>query len=307
MVSRMNMLQARTAEATNIFSLTSGSSLQTVSVVLDTDVDKWKKLEKLMGQELSKWWEATALEKYRETKMVPRGLRIYTVPTYGSPNPRLLKDWTCNSEACSMGMMNILIQYAWEEHPELLKQIEAIKDELTKNTPSGEFSTKMTEMETRLKKKEDEIKVRKQRKFLRDQRDYASGRILTFHKKYDHLYSPENKNAMDTLQTTNGTEGIMELPSVSSISESDVSDSDTSRVAAEQNVKSNINFLEDFRVLTEFRNRQARSRGNEGRGPEGRGRGRRRGRGRGGSGEAGKAGNTQTSVGMEMRLRKNKP
>ena len=72
MVTRMDMLQARTVEATTIFSLSPQPPLQITVTARDNSEDKWKQLEKLMGQELSKWWEATALEKYRDTKMVPR-------------------------------------------------------------------------------------------------------------------------------------------------------------------------------------------------------------------------------------------
>ena len=86
-------------------------------------------LDKLMEREVSKWWEITTLEQYMECKRVPSGLRIFTVPTYDKQNPLLLKAWTANSEQCSLGMMQILIKFGWEEHQELVKVLGALKAE----------------------------------------------------------------------------------------------------------------------------------------------------------------------------------
>mgnify|MGYP002805180685 CR=1 FL=1 len=52
----------------------------------NTTAISWKqkcsKLERLMEKEVSKWWELTTLTCYIEVNRVPRGLRIFTIPTY---------------------------------------------------------------------------------------------------------------------------------------------------------------------------------------------------------------------------------
>ena len=96
MAARQTTMQLRTVDTINLISASARPVSELAPKTSNTPVEKWRQLEKLMGKELTKWWEATALEKYIEAKRFPRGLRIYTVPTYDSPNPRLLKDWTLN-------------------------------------------------------------------------------------------------------------------------------------------------------------------------------------------------------------------
>ena len=94
-----------------------------------------------------------------------------------------------------MGMMQILIKFGWEEHQESVKELEALKEELASSTSKEDIKTKFQEIEGRVAKVEKEIKARKQHKFLWDEIDYDSGRILTFHKRYDHLYKKGNNGA----------------------------------------------------------------------------------------------------------------
>ena len=87
MVARQTLMQIRAADAANVFSDSATPVSEVVLKSSNTQGDKWRHLEKQMGKELAKWSEATALEKDIEAKRVPRGHRIYTVPTYDTLNP----------------------------------------------------------------------------------------------------------------------------------------------------------------------------------------------------------------------------
>ncbi|KAJ1092618.1 hypothetical protein NDU88_005728 [Pleurodeles waltl] len=50
------------------------------------------------------------------------------------------------------------------------------------------FDEYMKGLEKKLCKLEEEITGKKQRKYIRDFKDYQAGRILTFQRKYDHMY-----------------------------------------------------------------------------------------------------------------------
>ena len=67
------------------------------SVQGGTNVTNWRYkcqlLEKLMFKEVSKWWEMTTLSQYVKVNRVPRGLCIFTIPTYETPYPGLLEEW----------------------------------------------------------------------------------------------------------------------------------------------------------------------------------------------------------------------
>ena len=60
MATRREVLQLRTAEAINVF-VDNPTNTVALPIAQNISVDKWRKLEKLMNKETSKWWEATAL------------------------------------------------------------------------------------------------------------------------------------------------------------------------------------------------------------------------------------------------------
>ena len=85
----------RQAAANMIFnkeSLPSNGETVTGTPIDLTLTQQYNKLEKLYKQEMSKWWEATSLQQYLDCGRVPRGLRIFTTPTYEKPNPRMFCD-----------------------------------------------------------------------------------------------------------------------------------------------------------------------------------------------------------------------
>ena len=106
----MSSDQLRQAAADALF-----DEIQAVSDVTATSSNDivsgitWKnncwKLEKLKEKELRKWWEATSLQKYVDVGRIPRGLRIFTVPSYENPDPLMLKLWREHTHKSSVGML----------------------------------------------------------------------------------------------------------------------------------------------------------------------------------------------------------
>lgn len=68
------------------------------------------KLKHLYECEIRKWWEATSLQNYIEVQRIPRGLRIYTIPAYENPDPKLLDEWAAYTTEMSVGMLKILFK-----------------------------------------------------------------------------------------------------------------------------------------------------------------------------------------------------
>ena len=229
--------------------------------------------KKIHKQEQSKWWEAVSLQKYLEVGRVPRGLRIFTTPTYENPNPAMLQKWSENSSKCTTGMLEILVEFAWVDRKTLLSEIDTLTEEIKSMDSSNNFEEFYSKMEKRLEKIEEEIKTKKQRKFLRDLNDYQTGRILTFAKKYDHLYEETGKSHTGTTgDQDKDKEKNKDSIILDSGSESDISIETPSTSNMSNSIRT-INFLEDYRVLNRGRT--------EGRGEgsfhRGRGRGGRRG------------------------------
>ncbi|KAJ1129499.1 hypothetical protein NDU88_007867 [Pleurodeles waltl] len=239
----------------------------------------YDKLEKLMRKELSKWWEIESLQQYIEVERVPRGLSIYTIPSYEDPEPELLEEWAENSKISSLNMMKILIKYASKDRENIIEEIEKTTKLILTLVSQSTFDEVKDNLDKKLSKFEEEFTVKKQRKFIRDFKDYQSGRILTFHHKYEHMYSEGYKDLI--LSGDIGRSGI----NLGLTEESDVSDvsdknlSDAPEITAEKNrdVDNSIsrsNFLKQFRLLNQGRTEQRKDFQPRGRGQGQRGRGR---------------------------------
>lgn len=157
----------------------------------------WDELWKTLKREQIKWWEATALMKYVECERIPRGLRIFIVPTLQDPDPELIERWMENNHVCSMNMLRMLITSAEKESKRLLEESEKITKTLQEMYPKEEFENEMNKMNKKLERIEEDIKLKKLSKFQRDERDYKAGRILTFGKKYDQSYADKTNDVSE--------------------------------------------------------------------------------------------------------------
>lgn len=79
-------------------------------------------------------------------------------------------------------MLGLLSKYAAMELEQVTKDMQGMLD---KHPQQEDIQNFYKEMEGRLTKYEEEIKTKKKWKFTRDKIDYASGRILTFGRKYE--------------------------------------------------------------------------------------------------------------------------
>ncbi|KAJ1215732.1 hypothetical protein NDU88_003340 [Pleurodeles waltl] len=178
----------------------------------------YDKLEKLMRRELSKWWGIVSLQQYIDAERVPRGLCIYTIPSYEDTDPDLLEEWAENAKVSSLNMMRILIKYASKERVKILEEIEQTTKEILTTVTQAYFDELKANLDKKLIKYKEDITAKKQRTFLRDFKDYQSGRILTFYRKYDYMYSEDYKDPVP--EAASGASGA----NVHESEESDVSD-----------------------------------------------------------------------------------
>ncbi|KAJ1101388.1 hypothetical protein NDU88_006456 [Pleurodeles waltl] len=124
-----------------------------------------EKMEKLLRKEISKWWEIESLQKYIDVERVPRGLRIYTIPTYEDPDPDMLEEWAKNSKNSSLNMMKILIKYAIKDRKKILEEIEKVSTEIVSLTSEDAMEEFKKNLEKKLSSFEADIMSKKQRKF----------------------------------------------------------------------------------------------------------------------------------------------
>ncbi|XP_078507084.1 uncharacterized protein LOC144767537 [Lissotriton helveticus] len=258
-------------------------------------------LEKLYKKELFKWWEAESLSRYIEVKRVPRGLRIFTIPTYEDPDPDMINEWSDNTSSCSMIMMKILVKYALKDRAKLLKDIEDLLAEIEPLMAKEALEEHLKKLNVKMEKLEEEITAKKQRKFIKDFKDYHSGRTLTFQKKYDHLFDKKTGMALAGQPKSGPSAEAVE----SDVSDGNLSDASTSGITQEpsMNVNKKVNFLTQFQMMSQNRTDTFQGEGGKQRG---RGRGSRGGTGGTNKQKRGGSNATQAPMGMATRSKNSK-
>ncbi|KAJ1081668.1 hypothetical protein NDU88_001846 [Pleurodeles waltl] len=136
----------------------------------------------------------------------------------------------------------------------------------------------MEEFKNNLEKKlssfEEDVMSKKQRKFIRDFKDYQSCRILTFHRKYDHMVMENEKEPVIANNNKDFTSEVEES-NVLDGTQTDVSDSHLEKGAVVDKNLNKSNFFKQFRLLNQGRTDQRKEVfPQRGRGRDTRGRGR---------------------------------
>ena len=108
---------------------------------------------------MPKWWEATSLQKYLDCNQVPRGLRIFTTPTFANPNPAMLEQWTENSARCTTGMLEILVKFAWSDRQQIVSEIDLLMTDIKCQDTEANLNDFIEKMEKWLEKIEEDIKT----------------------------------------------------------------------------------------------------------------------------------------------------
>ncbi|KAJ1082733.1 hypothetical protein NDU88_002898 [Pleurodeles waltl] len=208
---------------------------------------KFIKLERLTKQELARWWDATTLKRYIELKQVPRGLRVIIFPSFDDLDPDLLGEWEHLISSTSFGMMNILIKHAERKREKLLLEISSLEDQIKSLDLPEATAKNYSILRDTLNDYQLYIKDKKLKKIIRDENDYANGRIYTFARRFDQV----NKDRTDKGSNTNLSDVSIPSSSISDTSNVSGSSSDPATGGSVVNVStSNVSkpspFLEEL-------------------------------------------------------------
>ncbi|XP_044139139.1 uncharacterized protein LOC122929581 [Bufo gargarizans] len=159
--------------STVLAQVTSSSDfLQTPAVELQ-ERDLERETKKLQNFEL----HSVTLAEYLKTKMIPRGLRIRTRPTFFKDNPEYCTKFEQILNKCSIDIMTLTLMYIHSAMTELKIKIRAIESQLLDLLSKDEYNSLQEKVATILLERRKEIEFNKKKKFLRDTEDYKSNRI----------------------------------------------------------------------------------------------------------------------------------
>ncbi|MEE6469807.1 hypothetical protein FKM82_023606 [Ascaphus truei] len=168
------------------------SHIQAPQLVIAGGRDNIKLLNALMRKRARVWWNKTALERYLDHKLIPRGLRIKTFPAFQFSDPNHKVRWEGVLNQCSFELMSILIEHDSNTFKEVTLEIE----EIYKNLDPTDLQLVKT-IEEDIVKYEIEITDIKKVKFNRDSVDYQTDRVYNWQHGKKTTKKPRSRNVIN--------------------------------------------------------------------------------------------------------------
>ncbi|KAM4044275.1 uncharacterized protein ACNLHF_008270 isoform 1-T1 [Anomaloglossus baeobatrachus] len=163
------------SKATNIFQ--QGVSLD-FSNSHTTEKENLIKYKNLTHKKMKIWWTKVSMENYLLSKIVPRGLRFQTHPTFPLQDEDLTKRWIEASLTCSNEFMKIII----DKNAILLKtldtELEVLQQAMTRDIEGTILKDFFASLDKDIEKWETEISQLKGKKYQRDMADFEMKRIF---------------------------------------------------------------------------------------------------------------------------------
>ncbi|XP_043925651.1 protein NO VEIN-like [Protopterus annectens] len=137
-------------------------------------------------------WQRKHLEACLHYKLIPRGMRILCMPTYGDTHPTLLKKWQDINIEASHKYMRLLIDYFDPLEKELLSKVNDTNTELRDNFPDPFCLRKLESMYCQVNTYAMKLQQTKLRKLQRDFRDFSTGGVFVWPRRSENYHIREN-------------------------------------------------------------------------------------------------------------------
>ncbi|KAJ1082373.1 hypothetical protein NDU88_002541 [Pleurodeles waltl] len=170
----------------------------------------------------------------------------------------MLAEWAENVKESSLNMMRILIKYASKDRTKILEEIDKAIAEILTMVWQDTLEEFRNNLDKKPSKFEVDITLKKQRKFICEIKDYQLGRILTFHRKYDIMYTDDYEEQISSVVEAN-PDMILREPEESDVSDSNLSDASDTTLAKSSGADMKMNrsnFLKQFHLLNQGRTDQ---------------------------------------------------
>lgn len=196
-----------------------------------------KQYEDAHNRELRIWWNVTALKKYHQERIIPRGLRLRKAPTTVYSQEFSIR-WNEILTEASLKLIALII----EVEEEKLKQYEIEIDQIVSNLEPlktlQSFESTFKLVEDRLETLEKSILDLKHRKYLRDVEDYQLDQVQSWRKRYPAGKKPaiKSKNKkyrkLVSFPTTGSSEGSQDYPTDNIVTTGTSGESSASEVSS---------------------------------------------------------------------------
>lgn len=125
-------------------------------------------------------WQRLHLEACQHFRVIPRGMRVFCMPTYGESHPALLKQWQDLNIGLGFNYIKLLLQYFSPLESELRTKVETMYNDLTERFVSDFCRNKLHTVCIQVSAYTNRLKIIKQRKLARDYNDFSRGQVFVW-------------------------------------------------------------------------------------------------------------------------------
>ncbi|XP_043943246.1 uncharacterized protein LOC122815068 [Protopterus annectens] len=133
-------------------------------------------------------WQRHHLEACLHFKLIPRGMRVLVMPSYGETYPELLRKWQQLNLDLGFSYIKLLIEHFLPIEKELHLQAESLSKDISTTFKEESFQQRLDSMFTQVFAYGDKLQQLKTRKLHRDHNDFANNNVFSW-PKYN-----ENRN-----------------------------------------------------------------------------------------------------------------
>ncbi|XP_073445070.1 uncharacterized protein [Dendrobates tinctorius] len=148
--------------------------------------DKFGSVKILLSKRSKLWWNRSLLEKYKNNKMIPRGLRVKVIPSFPIEDETFIAKWEESCNNCSMFLMQCLIEHNTSTIDSLDLLIDTTLNELRNGYPVDKLQKFEEDLDKSMDSLVKQIQDNQIAKFNRDIKDYQSKRVYMWRRNVVH-------------------------------------------------------------------------------------------------------------------------
>lgn len=162
------------------------------------------KLNKTLEKKSALFWHIKTLNRYKEDKINPLGLRIQIFPNLDQISAECKSEWEANLNACSQEMMAILTREYNKQMVSLDKEIDNIDTSLRPFMQHTLYSDLQANLRSCLSTYNRNVLQKKESKFWRDHAAFSEGRAYKWNNKSQTNFQ-KNKQYVTQQQSKQNT------------------------------------------------------------------------------------------------------
>lgn len=149
----------------------------------EPDMEKaYSELTKLTKKDIGLEWKIVNLSDYWRKKLIPRGLRIKTMPPFSTEDTEFRSKWEAILNKCSLDLILLTIEHDKKEKEEVEAKLSEIQSQISKMPDEQKKDPFQSKHAQDIESHTNKVKKEKIQAFKRNQTDYEEGKVYNWNK-----------------------------------------------------------------------------------------------------------------------------